>query len=211
MKKVFDGLSAGLMIAIGCSVFLACENKYIGACLFSVALLTICIKNYSLYTGKIGYIVQNHTKEDFSVLLLGLLGNTIAVILFGLAIGYAVPNLNQTATTLCLNKLANQTFWQTFIRAIMCGILMYVAVSVYKEHKSVLGIIFAIPVFILCGFEHSIADIGYFAIAHIYSAKAFGFIYTVILGNTVGSFILPLLKKLGNIHFKKKDINKTNN
>ena len=82
MKKVFDGLSAGLMIAIGCSVFLACENKYIGACLFSVALLTICIKNYSLYTGKIGYIVQNHTKEDFSVLLLGLFKHKVVAVWF---------------------------------------------------------------------------------------------------------------------------------
>ena len=93
----------------------------------------------------------------------------------------------------------------------MCGVLMYVAVSIYKEHKSVLGIIFAIPVFILCGFEHSIADIGYFAIANVCSAQAFGFIYTVILGNTIGSFILPLFKMLGDRKIKKKDINIINN
>ncbi len=193
MKKIINGLSAGIMIAIGCSIYLACDNKYIGAILFSVALLTICLKQYSLYTGKIGYIVTDHKKEDFSTLLLGLLGNAVAVILIGLAIGYAVPSLSQTANTICQSKLMDQNFLQTLLRSIMCGVLMYVAVSVYKENKSIVGILFAIPVFILAGFEHSIADIGYFAIANIYSWKAFGFIWTVILGNTIGSCLLHFL------------------
>ena len=198
MKKVLDGISAGLMIVIGCSVYLACENKYVGAILFSVALLTICIKGYSLYTGKIGYIIEQHKKEDFSVLLLGLLGNAIATVLFGLCIYYALPNLATSAQAICEAKLLNQTFFQTLIRAIMCGVLMYIAVSIYKEHKSIVGILFAIPVFILSGFEHSIADIGYFAISGICSLEAFGFIWAVILGNTIGSCILPLIKKLAN-------------
>ena len=205
MKKVLDGMSAGVMIIIGCSVYLACDNKYVGAILFSVALLTICIKGFSLYTGKIGYIVEQHKKEDFSVLFLGLLGNAIATILLGFAIYYALPNLASSASIICEAKLLNQTFFQTLIRAIMCGVLMYVAVSVYKEHKSIVGILFAIPVFILSGFEHSIADIGYFAISGICSWQAFGFIWTVILGNSIGSCILPLFKMLGEkVSAKKK-------
>ena len=70
---------------------------------------------------------------------------------------------------------------------------MYVAVSVYRDNKTTLGILFAIPVFILSGFEHSIADIGYFAISGIVSWEAFGFLWVVIAGNAVGSWILPLL------------------
>ena len=66
--------------------------------------------------------------------------------------------------------------------------------TLFKEKKTPLGIIFAIPAFILAGFEHSIADMGYFAIAGIYSAKALGFIWIVILGNSIGSFIIPLLR-----------------
>ena len=71
---------------------------------------------------------------------------------------------------------------------------MYVAVGLFKEKKTPLGIIFAIPAFILAGFEHSIADMGYFAIAGIYSAKALGFIWIVILGNSIGSLIIPALR-----------------
>ena len=41
LKLIIDGIKAGIMIAIGGSVFLACENRYIGAILFSVALMSI--------------------------------------------------------------------------------------------------------------------------------------------------------------------------
>ena len=70
---------------------------------------------------------------------------------------------------------------------------MYLAVSIYKEKNNVIGIIFCIPVFILAGFEHSIADLFYFAASGIVSLKALGFIWTVILGNSIGAVILPLL------------------
>jgi len=194
MKKLLDGLSAGIMIVLGCSVYLACSNKYVGACLFSVALLTVCIMKQSLFTGKIGTLIENHKKENFALVFLGLLGNTIAVILLGLAVSYAVPNLSETAKVICEAKLTDQNFLQTLIRAMMCGILMYVAVTIYKENNTTIGIIFAIPAFILSGFEHSIADMGYFAIANIFSLEVLGFICTVLLGNALGAFILPLLR-----------------
>ena len=73
LKLIIDGIKAGIMIAIGGSVFLACENRYIGAILFSVALLSICLKGYSLFTGKVGYLPENHSKEAVKILLCGLL------------------------------------------------------------------------------------------------------------------------------------------
>ena len=192
LKKVLSGVQAGVIIGIGGAVFLACDNKYVGAALFTVALLTICIKGYSLYTGKIGFIPEKHDKEAFSVLLLGLLGNAVATILCGYLIRFGLPNLGDTALALCEKKL-DQTFVQTLIRGFFCGVLMYVAVSVWRDHKKIVGILFCIPVFILAGFEHSIADIFYFAASGIVSLRAFAFLWTVILGNTLGGMILPVL------------------
>ena len=192
LKKILDGVSAGLMVSIGCAVFLACENKVVGSILFTVALLVICFRGYSLYTGKIGFIPFSHTKEDFSVLLLGLLGNAIGMIVFGLLISVALPNLKEKAIVLCNAKLT-QTWAQTIIRGLFCGVLMFIAVYVYKENKNIVAIIFAIPTFILCGFEHSVADIGYFAVANIISLDVVLFIALVVVGNTIGSMILPYL------------------
>ena len=193
LKDIIYGFLAGAMISIGCAVYLACQNKYVGAVMFSVALLTICYKGYNLYTGRIGFIVNNHAKDDFHSLLLGLLGNTLAMMAFGALLGLALPNLKETAIGVVQAKLS-QTFLSALIRATFCGILMYVAVSLYREKKTVVGIIFCIPVFILSGFEHSIADMGYFAVAGEWSAKGLGYIWTIILGNTIGAMLFPALK-----------------
>ncbi len=193
LSKVLNGISAALMVSIGCTVFLACENKVVGSILFTVALLVICFRGYSLYTGKIGFIPFSHKKEDFSILLLGLLGNAIGMIVFGLLISVALPNIKEKAITLCSAKL-EQTWEQTLIRGLFCGVLMFIAVYVYKENKSIVAIIFAIPTFILCGFEHSVADIGYFAIANMFSFEIVLFILLVVVGNTIGSMILPYLQ-----------------
>lgn len=195
LKNIIYGFLAGAMISIGCAVYLACVNKYVGAVMFSVALLTICYKGYNLYTGRIGFIVNGHTKEDFSGLLLGLLGNTIAMMAFGAMLGYALPNVQETAVGVVSLKLA-QSFGSALIRAIFCGILMYIAVSLYREKKTIVGIVFCIPVFILSGFEHSIADMGYFAVAGEWSIKGFGYIWTIILGNSIGAMLFPALKLL---------------
>lgn len=193
LKKLFSGICAGIMISIGGTVFLACDNRYIGAVLFSVALLCICLKGYSLFTGKVGFIPEKHGKEEFSVLLLGLLGNAVSTIICGFCIRFAMPAIGDNAFTICSAKM-ELGFGSALIKGIFCGILMYMAVSIYRDHnKNIVGILFCIPVFILCGFEHSIADMFYFAASGIKSIKAFGFIWTIILGNAFGGMLPPVL------------------
>ncbi len=195
LRKIIEGFMAGLLIAIGGAVYLACENKVVGAVFFSVALLSICMKGYSLFTGKVGYLPEKHGKEEFSVLFLGLLGNFLATLLFGLLLSAALPNLHATAAALAAGKLG-QLWWQTLIRAFFCGVLMYLAVSTYRDNKTPLGILFCVPVFILSGFEHSIADMAYFATAREFSPAALLFLLLVLVGNAVGGMFLPALRLL---------------
>lgn len=201
MKEIFKGICAGILISIGCTIYLK-VNNYIGAILFSIALYMICIKGFSLYTGKIGFICQNHKKEDIKMLVVGLIGNIISVMIFGILVSYAIPDIKESAKIICESKLIDQSFWQTFIRAMMCGFLMYMAVSGYKECNSVLSIFLAVSVFILCGFEHSIANIGYFSIANCLTIESVLFIIVCIIGNSFGAILVPLMSILSNIHKK---------
>ena len=195
LKTILSGISAGVCICLGGAVFLACENRIAGAILFSVALLCICMKGYALFTGKVGYIPEAHDKDAVSLLLLALLGNAIATVAGGYLIALGLPKLKTAAETICLSKL-DQQWWETLIRGTFCGILMYLAVSTYRDNKTPLGIMFCIPVFILSGFEHSIADIFYFAASGIVSLKAFVFLWLVILGNSIGGMLLPVINGL---------------
>lgn len=195
IKNTVNGILAGILIAIGGTVFLSCENRYVGSVLFAVALLCICLLGYSLYTGKICYMADKHDKDAFSVLLLGLLGNVIATAVCGYLIRYAVPAAGETAFTICTGKLSAQALPQTLIRGFFCGILIYLAVEIFKSKNTISGIVFCIPVFILSGYEHSIADMFYFAASGIVSLEAFVFIMVVVLGNTLGGLLIPVLKK----------------
>jgi len=208
--QVLSGVAAGLMILIGCCVYAACNIKWVGAVLFSAGLLTVCIFGFSLYTGRIGFILTEHSKNYISELLLGLVGNVLISAALGIILSYAIPSIYESSAAICAAKLG-QKWWQTLIRGIMCGVLMYVAVAVYKEKKSYIGIVFCIPVFILSGFEHSIADIGYFALGRVYSAKAFGFIMLVLLGNSIGALILPAIRLVMKEKVKKADDAKSGN
>lgn len=198
-KRIVDGLLAGILISLGGAVFLACYDasvpytKYVGAFFFSLALLGICMREYALYTGKIGLIIEKHTKDDVSLLLLCLLGNAIGTIAFGYLIGWIFPNLKDTAFNICNAKL-EQGYGFGLLRGILCGILVYLAVDIYKNNKSALGILLCIPAFILSGYEHSIADIFYFATSEIASAEAFIYIIMIIIGNSVGGLLIPALQ-----------------
>ena len=202
--NITDGFLAGMMVSIGGAVLLSCDNRYVGACMFTIALLVICYRGYSLYTGKIGFMAESHTKSDFSALGFGLLGNIIGTLGCGLALSYAFPNIHTKAAAMCDARLA-QAFPVTLIRAVFCGILMYTAVVIYKENKSVLGVLFCVPVFILSGFEHSIADMFYLDAALRYSVRSVAFILTVILGNSIGGLLVPILSNIKAVRANGKN------
>ena len=195
LSRIANGILAGIMISIGGSVFLACygESRIAAAFFFTVALLCICLKGYSLYTGKIGFIPEKHDREAFSILLWGLVGNIIATAVCGVAVWYAIPGLRGVASTLCASKL-EQEWWQTLIRATFCGVLMYIAVSVYRDKRSISAILFCVPVFILSGFEHSIANMFYFAVpGEFFTIPGIIYLAIVVLGNSLGALMMPLL------------------
>lgn len=54
----------------------------------------------------------------------------------------------------------------------------------------------AISVFILCGFEHCIANMYYFTIANMWSLETIMLMGIVILGNSVGSIAFSTFDKI---------------
>ena len=188
-----NGVLAGAMVSIGGAVLLAVENRYLGALLFCIALLSICYFGFNLYTGKVGFLLANHTKAALSEAFVGLLGNLLGTLLFGALIAYALPHLREAAVAACEKRLT-QLPLQTLLRGFFCGVLMYTAVWIYKEKKTPLGILFCIPVFILAGFEHSIADMFYFALAGLYRFDSAWFLLLVVAGNSLGGLFIPALQ-----------------
>ena len=198
IKNAFlNSLLAGVFISIGGTVFVSLAmggHKIEGAIFFAIALLSICMLGLFLFTGKVGYIVDDHSKNSILALLCGLGGNFIGATAFGVLLSYALPSTHEFAKSMCQTKL-DINLAGVLLLAFMCGILMYTAVHIYRLHKSIAGIIFCVPVFILCGFEHSIADMFYFALAREFSLKYVLFILIVVIGNSIGGMLIPFVKK----------------
>ena len=199
MKKYLDflikGFYAGILISIGGIAYLGIENKIVGSFIFSFGLLTICMYSFNLYTGKVGYILVNKISYVIE-LLISLIGNFLGTLTIGSLMRLTrFENYIQTATNIVNTKL-NDNILSIFILAVMCGMIMYIAVNNYKKENDVIGkymtIFMGVMAFILCGFEHCVANMFYFSIAGAFSLKAIGYLLVMVLGNSIGSVIIAL-------------------
>lgn len=189
--------AAGITIGIGGAVYLTLENKVIGAVLFGVGLYTIVLNGLFLYTGKVGYLISAKDKKAYILqLIFTWLGNLAGTALAAAAISATrIRNLGRTAEVICKTKLAD-TPHSILILAVFCGILMYAAVDGFREKGNPLILFFCVTVFILCGFEHCIANMFYFSLAGAWSLRAIIYLLLMTLGNSVGGILLPLVKKV---------------
>lgn len=186
-KKSF---AAGLMISISTVVFLLTENKIIGAIFFSIGLFYICSYKMNLYTGKIGYVLQT---KKFKECFLIWCGNLLGTFCSASILKAINPNLKELATNLVSIK-TQQNFINLFLSACFCGILMYLAVNNFNRQKyEIISIFLSVTIFILCGFEHSIADMGYIFLTSSFNLNLFFFILIVSFGNAIGAILINQL------------------
>lgn len=189
--------AAGITIGIGGAVYLTLDNKVIGAVLFGVGLYTIVLNGLFLYTGKVGDLISAKDKKAYILqLVFTWLGNLAGTALAAAAISVTrIRNLGRTAEVICKTKLAD-TPHSILILAVFCGILMYAAVDGFREKGNPLILFFCVTVFILCGFEHCIANMFYFSLAGAWSLRAVIYLLLMTLGNSVGGILLLLVKKV---------------
>ena len=150
---------AGICISIGCVVNLR-VGGVAGAVLFAFGLTTVVYYGLKLYTGTAGFI---RLKGDWSMLAVVLLGNIVGCFLSAWLISYAQPDCIEPATKILASRLAKGP-WACFLLAIGCGFIMTTAVEFARKGK-MLPLLLGVPVFILCGFAHSIADAFYFILS----------------------------------------------
>ena len=189
-KVVLKGFLAGMFISMGCVIYTICSSKLLGSFLFSFGLFAILHLGLNLYTGKIGYLVDNFNLEYVKELLLSLFGNTIGALFTSAMIKSTRLDLYDSILKVVDLKL-NDTLLSIFILSFFCGILMFLAVELFKKSESylskILAVIFCVMIFILCGFEHCVANMFYFFFLCNYNIL---WLSMMVLGNTCGSLFI---------------------
>ena len=183
MKKVryyidLMRLSVGASLLIGLGDFVLLKiGEPLGPFLFAFGLLGVCMLGLNLFTGKCGFLFEDGIK--ISDLVLILLFNLV----FGYAIGVVFSLLDPVIVEVAETKVASwDASLEFFLKSAMCGVIMYLAVELYRRGTK-LGILLGVPLFIFCGFQHSIANA-------ITMGVAVDFSWTILLcasGNFVGA------------------------
>lgn len=188
----------GFAIGMGGTVYLSCDNKYVGAFLFGTGLFVILSFGFNLFTGKVGYAVENKPSYLLDLLVIWF-GNLLGTILMaGMLVYTRIYGISEKAEDMCHTKL-NDTYISVFFLAILCGVLMFIAADGFKGIDNPVGKMLAVflpvMVFIISGYEHCIANMFYFSLAGMWSGKAVLYLLIMTLGNSLGGCFIPVVRK----------------
>ena len=199
LKVLISSILAGTCIGFGGIIYLMSANKVLGAMFFAIGLLTICSYSLHLYTGKVCYVFQNDKKFALQVPVIwfgNLIGTGLtALIVLATRNGAAIA---EAAKAICEVKM-NDSLVSLFLLGIFCNIMIYISVEGYNKIQYEMGkyisLFFGVMVFILSGFEHSIADMFYFWAAGNWSIDSVIRLVVITIGNAVGGIAFAEVKR----------------
>lgn len=224
-KLFILGILAGMFIAIAgvgastasVSIGSASVAKLVGACVFPAGLTLVILAGSELFTGNCLIIISVLEKEATIVGMLRnwvivYVGNFVGSILvaWGVSACHQLSLFDSALAGATINTAVakcSMTFGDAFIKGIFCNFLVCLAVWLGFSSKTAAGkiaaLFYPIMVFVLSGFEHSVANMfyapaGLFAMGNPdYLAKATADTAKLTWGAFFGKNLLPVT--LGNI------------
>ncbi|MCM1367268.1 MAG: formate/nitrite transporter family protein [Roseburia sp.] len=214
-KLLILGALAGAFIAFGgaLSTFAATYASSDAATLvkgavFPVGLILIVICGAELFTGDcllIAPLINKDVKLLPTLKTLGLayIGNFIGAVLIAVLVVYS-HSMSESVAEACVAVARNKSamnFGYAMLRGILCNMLVCLAVWGAMASKSAGGKILVVylPVFafVVCGFEHSVANM-YYQISGLIASAEYGIAAGGLnFGNSLLYCLLP--STLGNI------------
>ena len=177
-ETIRQSIFAGILIGLGAFGYLALGG-ILGAIIFSFGLVGVVLTGNLLYTGKAGVLTN-----IWNLLVIWFF-NILACGLIGLMVWYLGGDSVERAKDMIANRLAVD-YGRVFVKAIGCGVIIDFSCSIYRTSGNIIPVLIGVPLFILCGFYHSIADIVYMVAAWNWTIDLIWFYILIFLGNYVG-------------------------
>ena len=198
-----SAVMAGITIGIAGWGYLVTTN-IIGAVLFAFGLLTVVSYKMKLYTGTAGFVEFRDDNNKLQIikplaeLLLVLVGNIIGCLLVGLLARLSPLELTQAAQNILQGRL-NVGPLSGGLLAIGCGFIMTTAVT-FARKGQYLPLLFGVPLFIVCGFPHCVADAFYYlTVPFDFISNNIGdvllFYISIVFGNFLGCNLYRIVMK----------------
>lgn len=193
-RLIRSSIFAGFIIAIAGLGYLAIGGLA-GAVLFSFGLLTVVGYKLKLYTGTAGFI----DKGGIPDLMIILAGNIAGCLLGALLTRASNMDLQAAAQKILEIRLQNGPL-KCGLLGIGCGVIMTTSVTFARE-KNYLPLLFGVPLFIVCGFTHCVADAFYYCSVPFSFIKAnFPDVLAIYVSIVIGNFIGCNLIRIFGLH-----------
>ena len=188
---IHSAIMAGICIGIAGFGYLA-VGGIVGAVTFAFGLLAVVHYRLKLYTGTAGFFAKGELLQLCTILAMNIVGCLLVALLARMS---PMP-LQQTAQHILEARL-NAGIVQSGVLAIGCGFIMTTAVKWGREGKF-LPLLFGVPLFIICGFPHCVADAFYYLCVPVeYLTANAGQVLllyaSIVLGNFIGCNLYRLL------------------
>lgn len=197
IDKIIKSILAGISIALGAIIYLLCPDKVIGAFFFSIGILLVMEYKLLLFTG---YVPTQRTTQSIKDYFINsgivFVGNMVGGALTAFLIMQTrLRDTLYVATKAVAEVKINDSHLSVFILAIFCGIIIAGIVKATNLKKQVLYVGMMIATFILCSYEHVVANIFYITASKtILSLEGISFILVCMLGNLVGGVLCSFIK-----------------
>ena len=196
-------IMAGITIGVAGWGYLA-TYSIVGAVLFAFGLLTVVSYKMKLYTGTAGFVEFKDDNNKFQIakplteLFIVLGGNIIGCLLVGLLSRLSPLELTATAQKILEGRLSVGAI-NGGLLAIGCGFIMTTAVTFARKGQN-LPLLFGVPLFIICGFPHCVADAYYyltvpFEFIQNNLADVLTFYVSIVFGNFIGCNLYRIVMK----------------
>jgi formate/nitrite transporter FocA (FNT family) len=190
-KLIRSSILAGIAIGFAGFGFLASGvqsevyGPVVGAILFCFGLLTVVGYKLSLYTGTAGFI----RKGEVGMLCVVLLGNIFGCLCAAMLSRVSPMDIQGAAQNILELRLKTGA-WRCGLVGIGCGFMMTTAVT-FARRQHYIPLLLAVPLFIVCGFTHCVADAFYYSCVPFEYIKDHAFqtltVYiSIVLGNLIG-------------------------
>lgn len=174
---------AGLLIGIAGLVYLR-VGGLAGAVLFAFGLLSVVMCGAQLYTGKAGYLPY---KESWRLVPM-LLGNAVGCLAGAYIATYVANDAVMANLGVILEARLTASWDGLLVTSVGTGLIMTLAVyGARKGHY--LPLLFGVPVFIMCGLPHCVADAFYYGVALLVGRFEWMMLWAwlwAIVGNYIG-------------------------
>ena len=180
---ILMSIFAGLLIGTGGLVYLR-VGGIAGAVLFAFGLLSVVMCGAQLFTGKSGFLPARQIPK----LILMLAANAIGCLIAAIIAVYCINTSVQTNLDSIITARQNASWISLLITSSGTGMIMTLAVyGARKQHY--LPLLFGVPVFILCGLPHCVADAFYYSVSILMGNFEWWILWAwlwAIIGNYIG-------------------------